>query len=102
MPSIKHLVISGGGHTMIQTLGSIQHLEENKFIDINNMESFEQSLEKFLKKLNNNEYKPREWFIQNYGKYNTGKRLLKFVNEVFKPEELNFKAEEVEYLKPGI
>ena len=39
MPLIKHLVISGGGPTMIQTLGSIQHLEENKFIDINNIES---------------------------------------------------------------
>ena len=39
MPSIKHLVISGGGPTMIQTLGSIQHLEENKFIDINNIET---------------------------------------------------------------
>jgi len=39
MPTIKHLVISGGGHTMIQTLGSIQHLEENKFIDINNIET---------------------------------------------------------------
>jgi predicted acylesterase/phospholipase RssA len=33
------LVISGGGQTMIQTLGSIQHLEENKFIDISNIET---------------------------------------------------------------
>jgi predicted acylesterase/phospholipase RssA len=39
MPLIKHLVISGGGPTMIQTLGSIQHLEENKFIDFNNIET---------------------------------------------------------------
>jgi len=39
MPLIKHLVISGGGPTMIQTLGSIQQLEENKFIDINNIET---------------------------------------------------------------
>ena len=39
MPLIKHLVISGGGPTMIQSLGSIQHLEENKFIDINIIES---------------------------------------------------------------
>ena len=39
MPLIKHLVISGGGHTMIQTLGSIQYLEENKFININNIET---------------------------------------------------------------
>jgi predicted acylesterase/phospholipase RssA len=39
MPIIKHLVVSGGGPTMIQTLGSIQHLEENKFIDINIIET---------------------------------------------------------------
>ena len=39
MPIIKHLVISGGGPTMIQTLGSVQHLEENKFIDINKIET---------------------------------------------------------------
>ena len=39
MKLIKHLVISGGGPTMIQTLGSIQHLEENKFIDFNNIET---------------------------------------------------------------
>ena len=39
MPLIKHLVVSGGGPTMIQTLGSIQHLEENKFIDINIIET---------------------------------------------------------------
>ena len=39
MPLVKHLVISGGGQTMIQTLGSIQHLEENKFIDISNIET---------------------------------------------------------------
>jgi predicted acylesterase/phospholipase RssA len=39
MPLIKHLVISGGGPTMIQTLGSIQHLEENKFIDCNTIET---------------------------------------------------------------
>ena len=39
MPIIKHLVISGGGPTLIQTLGSIQYLEENKFININNIET---------------------------------------------------------------
>jgi predicted acylesterase/phospholipase RssA len=39
MTIIKHLVVSGGGPTMIQTLGSIQHLEENKFIDINIIET---------------------------------------------------------------
>jgi hypothetical protein len=76
--------------------------DSGEFFDANKPEEFEPILDNFLKKLNNNEYKPREWFIQNYGKYNSGKRLKKFVGEVFKPEELNFKMDEVEYLKPGI
>ena len=37
--TIKHLVISGGGPTMVQSLGSIQYLEENKFINRNDIES---------------------------------------------------------------
>jgi hypothetical protein len=37
--TIKHLVISGGGPIIIQILGALQHLELNKFIDLNNIES---------------------------------------------------------------
>jgi predicted acylesterase/phospholipase RssA len=37
--TIKHLVISGGGPTMFQSLGAIQHLEQNGFIDFKNIES---------------------------------------------------------------
>jgi predicted acylesterase/phospholipase RssA len=37
--TIKHLVISGGGPNLIQTLGAIQHLEKNKIIDLNNIET---------------------------------------------------------------
>ena len=85
-------------------LGGWQYIskESGEFFNANKSEEFEPILDNFLNKLNNNEYKPREWFIQNYGKYNSGKRLKKFVGEVFKPEELNFKMDEVEYLKPGI
>jgi predicted acylesterase/phospholipase RssA len=36
---IKHLVLSGGGPTMVQTLGSIQYLEEQKFFNINDIET---------------------------------------------------------------
>jgi len=72
------------------------------FYDPNNLETFPATIDNFLKKLNNNEYKPREWFIQNYGKYNSGKRLKKFIDEVFKPEELNFKMDDIDYLKPAI
>lgn len=37
--TIKHLVISGGGPTMVQALGAIQHLEQNNFVNMNNIES---------------------------------------------------------------
>lgn len=35
----KHLVISGGGPTLIQTLGCIYHLNENKYIDLDKVET---------------------------------------------------------------
>ena len=37
--TIKHLVISGGGPSMIQSLGAIQHLCEEKYINIDEIES---------------------------------------------------------------
>ena len=37
--NIKHLVLSGGGPIMVQLLGAIQHLETNKFLDLNNIET---------------------------------------------------------------
>jgi hypothetical protein len=76
--------------------------ETGEFFDPDNLDTFEPILDKFLKKLNNNEYKPRQWFIDNYGKYNSGKKLKEFVQSVFKEDELNFKYEDVDYMKPGI
>lgn len=94
LPILMNKDIIGGWHYINDQTG--------EFVDLYNFESFEKTLEKFLKKLNNNEYHPRDWFIKNYGKYNSGKRLLKFVQEVFKEDELNFKYDEIDYLKPGI
>ena len=37
--TIKHLVISGGGPILVQVLGAIQHLEENGFVIMNNIET---------------------------------------------------------------
>ena len=37
--TIKHLVLSGGGPSMIQSLAAIQHLETSQFIDMKNIES---------------------------------------------------------------
>ena len=37
MRQIKNLVISGGGPSMVQTLGAIQHLEEEKFFNMEHL-----------------------------------------------------------------
>lgn len=37
--TIKHLVISGGGPTLIQVLAAIQHLETNNFLHISDIET---------------------------------------------------------------
>jgi len=85
-------------------LGGWQYVnnETGEFFDGENIDTFEPILDKFIKKLNNNEYTPRDWFIKNYGKYNSGKKLFDFVKSVFKEDELNIKYDEVQYMKPGI
>jgi len=37
--TIKHIVISGGGPSMLQSLGAIQYLDSQEFINMNNIES---------------------------------------------------------------
>jgi len=37
--TIKHLVISGGGPSLIQSIGAIQYLENNKFINTSDIET---------------------------------------------------------------
>ena len=85
-------------------LGGWQYIndETGVFFDPDNLDSFDSILESFLKKLNNKEYHPRDWFIKNYGKYNSGKKLKKFIESIFKESELNVKFDEIEYMKPGI
>ena len=86
-------------------LGGWQYINDStgEFFDPDNIENgFEPVLDKFIKKLNNNEYKPREWYIENYGEYNSGKKMMDFVKSIFKEDELNIKYDEVQYMKPGI
>jgi len=85
-------------------LGGWQYIndETGEFYNPNDINEFKITLQKFLKKLDNNEYHSREWFIKHYGKYNSGKKLKTFISQVFKESELNFKLDEIDYLKPGI
>jgi hypothetical protein len=66
------------------------------------LESFRYSLSNFITNLNNNTYKPREYFINNYGLENSGKKLLEFVKTVYPESELNFNFKDVKYIKPGV
>ena len=85
-------------------LGGWQYVNDNTgaFFDPDNLQTFPHILEQFLYKLHNNKFTTREWIIQNYGKINSGKTLKQFTQTIFKQNELNFKFEDVEYLKPGI
>jgi glycosyltransferase involved in cell wall biosynthesis len=94
LPVLMNKNILGGWHFINEDTGT--------FYDPDNIDAFSETLDTFLKKLNNNEYHSIDWFIKNYGKYNSGKRLLNFVKKVFKEDELNFKYTEIDYLKPAI
>jgi hypothetical protein len=68
----------------------------------NDMSNFESVLDTFMNNLNSGKYKARDHFIKNWGKYNSGRKFKEFVGQVFKPAELNFKLEEIDYIKPGV
>ena len=95
LPVLMNKNILGGWNYINNETGSF-------FDDGDIQNSFEPVLDKFIKKLNNNEYTPREWFIKNYGEYNSGAKLLDFVKSIFKDDELNIKLSDVQYMKPGI
>lgn len=83
-------------------IGGWQYLKEGQggtgeFFTAN---TFEEKLKLFLKNLDT--YKPRDFYLKNYGRKNSGLRLKKFVAEVFKPEELNCNLDEFEYVRPGV
>jgi hypothetical protein len=96
LPVLMNKKILGGWQYVNDTSGA--------FFDPDNLDSFNTIIDDFVTKVNNNEYKPRDFIINNYGKFHSGKRLLKFVKEVYKNKEseLNFKFDDIDYCKPGI
>lgn len=72
LPVLENKNIYGGWH----------YINKNTGMSFTNIDDFEQTLIKFLKK---KDYKPREWFIQNYGLKNSSERLYNFVNTLEKP-----------------
>lgn len=64
----------------------------------------ENDFEPVLKKLLNNfdSYKPREHYMNNWGREKSGKEFLDFVKKLYKEDELNFKYDEVKGIRPGV
>lgn len=83
-------------------LGGWKYIDEKSGELFINEYDFGSVLEKFLTKLNNNEYSPRQQFIDNWGTKHIGPKLLDFVCECIPQDKLNFNREDVKYLKPGI
>ena len=85
-------------------LGGWQYVNDSTgaFFDPDNLDNFPQVLTAFLDKLKKKEFTTRDWYVEHYGKNNAGARLKTFVKSLFKESELNFKFDDVEYLKPAI
>ena len=62
-------------------------------------DNIERPLKKFLNNLNNNKFKPRDFFINNYSVENSGKRLKDFVYNHYS-DRINIPKDKVEYLTP--
>ena len=58
-------------------LGGWKYINENTGMSFSEDENFSNILKLFLKKLNNNKFKPREWFLNNYSK--SHEKLIKFL-----------------------
>ena len=80
-------------------LGGWKYVNEQTGVLFNDG-NFENQLDIFIKNLD--KYKPREYFINNYGPENSGKRLLQFVKECIPQDKLNIDLNTIKYLKPGI
>ena len=62
-------------------LGGWKYVNNKTGIFFNNEKDFEKSLRVLLKNLKS--YKPRKWFKENYGPENSGKRLKKFLKDIY-------------------
>ena len=80
LPVLMNKNILGGWKYVIEQTGEL-------FNDENDIES---ALNKFIPKLKNNEYKARQYIIDNYGPVNSGRKLKEFLFKNW-GEKLNIK-----------
>jgi hypothetical protein len=81
-------------------LGGWKYIKSGVSGELFNESNFEEKLKLLLTNFSN--YTPREHFINNFGIFNSGKKLKEFIKQVYKGKKLNFNIDRIEYLKPGI
>jgi hypothetical protein len=81
-------------------LGGWQYIKEGETGEFFNEENFEEQLELFLHNLS--VYRARDYYLEHFGKFNSGKKLKQFCQSIFHESELNFKFNDVEYLVPDV
>ena len=80
-------------------LGGWKYVNENTGEFFNDETDISKSLDILLKKINNNEYHPRDYFVKNYSVENSGKRLKEFLYKHW-GDRINIPENKVEYVSP--
>lgn len=80
-------------------IGGWKYINEKTGIFFNDETDFLQNYEKMIDGINNKTFEPRKYFIENYGIINSGKKLKKFIYEVF-GDKVNIKENDVKYITP--
>ena len=80
-------------------LGGWKYVNSETGEFFNNENDVSSALEVLLKKIENNKYNPREYFIKNYSVINAGRVLKKWLYENFR-DRLNIDEKNVDYISP--
>lgn len=81
-------------------LGGWKYIKSGESGELFNETNFEEKLKFLLDNLST--YKPRKYYIKNFGMFNSGVKLKEFVQSIYDNSELNFNPDDFFYLKPSV
>ena len=84
-----------GGWKYIKSYDGHNELPRGEFF--NDETDFKEMIDKMIKNID--KYEPRQFFVSNYGIIRTGKKLKKFIYDVF-GDKVNIPQEKIDYITP--
>ena len=84
-----------GGWKYIKSYDGHNELPSGEFF--NDETDFKEMIDKMIKNID--KYEPRQFFVSNYGIIRTGKKLKKFIYDVF-GDKVNIPQEKIDYITP--